>query len=162
MHYFDDLQFKFELCREIQKRRKYMEYSKNLSKKITKFGNQALTNVPLAKKKLNPKINKKLLLCREPSGALGIGVPVPRVGRRHRGVLCRRPLATLGKRPVNRGNPWSTALPRVGSQLSAQVESVPTAQRQSRQHSGRQPKCDGTRSFSDGAFHVERWPSEKT
>jgi hypothetical protein len=46
-----------------------MKYSKNLSKN-TKIGNHALTNVPLAKKKLNPK---KILLCREPGGALGKG-----------------------------------------------------------------------------------------
>jgi hypothetical protein len=59
MHCFDDLQFKFELCREIQKkRRKYMKYSKNLSKN-TKIGNQSLANVPLAKKKTQPKNLKK-------------------------------------------------------------------------------------------------------
>jgi hypothetical protein len=34
-----------------------MKYSKTLSKN-TKIGNQALDNVPLAKKKSNPKIKK--------------------------------------------------------------------------------------------------------
>jgi hypothetical protein len=65
MHCIDDLRLKFELCIEIKKkRRKYMKYSKTLSK--TKIGNQALINVPLAKKKLNPKLKKEILLCREP------------------------------------------------------------------------------------------------
>jgi CDGSH-type Zn-finger protein len=42
------------------------------------------------------------------------------------------------------------------------VASLPTAQRQSCRHSGRQPKCDGAHSFSDGAVRAERWPSAKT
>jgi hypothetical protein len=51
MHCFDGLQFKFELCREIQKKRqKYMKYSKNLSKN-TKIGNQDLAILPLAEEK---------------------------------------------------------------------------------------------------------------
>jgi hypothetical protein len=65
------------------------------------------------------------------------------------------------QRPVN-GKLWSTALPRTGPQLSAQVASLPTAQWQSRRHSGRQAKCDGARSFSDGAFLAECCPSAKT
>jgi hypothetical protein len=36
-----------------------MKYNKNLSKN-TKIGNQALTNLPLAKKKTQPK-NKKII-----------------------------------------------------------------------------------------------------
>jgi hypothetical protein len=97
MHCFDDLQFKFELCREIQKkRRKYMKYSKNLSKN-TKIGNQSLANVPLAKKKTQPKNLKKKYFFAESLVGPSAKVPVPRVGRRHRGVLCRWPKAALSK-----------------------------------------------------------------
>jgi hypothetical protein len=136
-----------------------MKYSKNLSKN-TKNGNQAQTNVPLAKKKTQPK-NKKILLCREPGGALGIGACAEGGPSAQR---CTLPTATCSsrQRPVNRGKPWSTALPRAGPRLSAQVASVPTDQRQNRRHSGRQPKCDDTDSFSDGAFRAKCWPSAKT
>jgi hypothetical protein len=48
-----------------------MKYNKTLSKN-PKIENQALITVPLTQKRLNPKI-KKLILCREPSGALSIG-----------------------------------------------------------------------------------------
>jgi hypothetical protein len=54
MHCFEDLQFKIEICREIPKKH---ENTGNIVKfvKKTKIGNQALTNVPLAKKKPQPK-----------------------------------------------------------------------------------------------------------
>jgi hypothetical protein len=68
----------------------------------------------------------------------------------------------LSTKAVNRGKLWSKALPRAGPRLSAQVASSLTAQRQSRRHSGRQPKCDGARSFSDGAILAECCPSAKT
>jgi hypothetical protein len=54
MHCFDDLQLNLNYVEKFKKRRKYIKYSKNSSKN-TKIGNQALINVPLAKKKLNPK-----------------------------------------------------------------------------------------------------------
>jgi hypothetical protein len=136
-----------------------MKYSKHLSKN-TKNGNQALTNVPLAKKKLNPKI-KKLLLCRAPGGALGKGACAEGGPSAQR---CTLPTATGSsrQRAVNHGKPWSMALPRAKLRYSAHVASVPTAQRQSRRHNGRQPKCNDARSFSDGAFRAERWPSART
>jgi hypothetical protein len=76
------------------KKRKYMKYSTSLSKN-TKIGNQALANVPLAKKKTQPKNKKITSLPRAWWGPRQRCLP--RVGRRHRGVLCRRPQAALGK-----------------------------------------------------------------
>jgi hypothetical protein len=111
MHCFEDLQFKFEICREIKKRRKYIKYSKNLLKN-TKNRNQAVPNVPLAKKKLNSKTKKNHFFAESLVGP-SAKVPVPRVGRRHRRVLCRRPQLALGtcqSTGVNPGQP----LPRVG------------------------------------------------
>jgi hypothetical protein len=133
-----------------------MKYNKNLSKN-TKFGNQALTNLPLAKKKTQPKNKKKLFLCREPGRALGKGTCAEGGPLAQR---CALPTAPAGsrQRTVNRGKPWSTALLRAGPRLSAQVASVPTARRQSRQHSGRQPKCDDARFFSGGALDYAEGP----
>jgi hypothetical protein len=132
MHCFDDLQFKFELLEKLKKDKKYMKYSKNSSKN-TKIGNQALINVPLAKKKLNPK-TKKLLLCREPGGALGIGTCAEGGPSAQRCTLPTAP-ANSRQRPVNRGKPWSTALPRAGPRLLAQVASLSTASRSGRRQS---------------------------
>jgi hypothetical protein len=135
-----------------------MKYSKTLSKN-TKIGNQALINVPLAKKKIQPKNKKELLLCRERALDIGTCAEGGLSAKR-----CTLPTARASSRqsPVNRGKLWSTALPRAGPRLSAQVASLPTAQGLSRRHSGRQPKCDGARSFSDGAVCAEHWPSTKT
>jgi hypothetical protein len=106
-------------------------------------------------------MKKELLLCRGPSGALGIGTCVDGGPSAKRCTLPTAPPSSR-QRPVNRGKPWSTALPRAGPRPSTQVASVPTAQRLSRRHSGRQPKCDGAHSFSDGAILAERFPSAKT
>jgi hypothetical protein len=64
--------------------------------KKNKNGNQALTNIPLAKKKAQPK-NKKNYFFAESLVGPSAKVLVPRVGRRHRRVLCRRPQLALGK-----------------------------------------------------------------
>jgi hypothetical protein len=55
MHYLEDLQFKFEICKEIQKKDENKWNIVKNYEKNTKNGNQALTNVPLAKKKAQPK-----------------------------------------------------------------------------------------------------------
>jgi hypothetical protein len=110
------------------KRRKYMKYSN------TKIGNQALINVPLAKKKTQPKNKKELLLCRGPSWALGIGTCADGGSSAKRCTLPTAPPSSW-QRPVNRGKPWSTALPRARHRLSAQVASVPTASRSGRRQS---------------------------
>jgi hypothetical protein len=91
-------------------RRKYMKYSKKLQKN-TKNANQALTNVPLAKKKAQPKKLKKLLLCREPGGALGKGACAEGGPSAQ---TCALPTASAGsrQRPVNRGKLWITPLLR--------------------------------------------------
>jgi hypothetical protein len=125
-----------------------------------KNGNQALTNVPFSKEISPTQKLKKLLLCREPGGALGKG-SVPSVGYRHRRLLCRRPQLALGKGQSTGLNPGQRLCRELRRGPSAQVASVPTASRRSRRHSGRQPKCDGARSFSDGAHRVEGWLSAK-
>jgi hypothetical protein len=80
-------------------------------KKNTKNGNQTLTNVPLANKKAQPKNQKKLLLCREPGGALGKGACAEGGPSAQ---TCALPMAQAGSRqwPVNRGKPLSMPLPR--------------------------------------------------
>jgi hypothetical protein len=80
-----------------------MKYNKNLSKN-TKFGNQALTNLPLAKKKTQPK-NKKNYFFAESLVEPSAKAPVPRVGRWHRGVLCRQLQPALGKGQSTEVNP---------------------------------------------------------
>jgi hypothetical protein len=57
MQYFDDLQFKFELCKEIQKKDENAWNIVKLVKK-PKIEHQTLIIVPLTHKKLNPKIKK--------------------------------------------------------------------------------------------------------
>jgi hypothetical protein len=57
MHFFEDLQFKFEYSQKFKKNENTWNIVK-ICEKNTKNGNQALTNIPLAKKKLNPKIKK--------------------------------------------------------------------------------------------------------
>jgi hypothetical protein len=89
---------------KFKKRRKCMKYNKTLSKN-TKIGNQALTIVPLAKKKTQPKNKKKeLLLCRDPSytGALGIGTCAEGGPSAKRCTLPTAP-ASSRQRPVNHG-----------------------------------------------------------
>jgi hypothetical protein len=85
-----------------------------------------------SKEKTQPK--KKLLLCREPGGALGIGVCVEGGPSAQRCTLPTAP-ASSRQRPVNCGKPWSTDLPRAGPRLSTQVASLPTASRSSRRQS---------------------------
>jgi hypothetical protein len=136
-----------------------MKYSKNLSKN-TKNGNQALTNVPLQRKNLNPKTKKNYFSAESLVGALGKG-DCAEGGPSAQALALPTAPAGSRQRPVNRRKPWSTPLPRAGSRRSAQVSSVPTARRRSRRHSGRQPKCDGARSFSDGALRAEGWLSAK-
>jgi hypothetical protein len=89
-------------------------------------------------------------------------VPVPRVGRRHRHALCQWPQLALGKGQSTGVNPGQRLCRELGRGRSTQVASVPTASRRSRRHSGRQPKCDGARSFSDGALLAKGWLSAKT
>jgi hypothetical protein len=87
--------------------------------------------------------------------------PVLGVGRRHGRLLCRRPQLVLGKGQSTVVNPGQRLCRELMRKLSAQVASVPTASRRSRRHSGRQPKCDGARSFSDGTLRAEGWLSAK-
>jgi hypothetical protein len=79
--------------------------------KTTKIGNQALTNVPLEKKKTRPKNKKELLLCREPGGAIGKGVCAERGPSAQTCALSTAPAGSR-QRSVNQGKPWSTPLPR--------------------------------------------------
>jgi hypothetical protein len=90
MHCFEDLQFKFEICREIQNKDENTWNKEKIYEKDTKNGNQTLTNVPLAKKKAQPK-NKKNYMFVESLVGPSAKVHVPRVGRRHRRVLCDGP-----------------------------------------------------------------------
>jgi hypothetical protein len=87
---------------------------------------------------------------------------VPSMGRRHRRVLSRRPQLALGKGQSTELNPGQRLCRELGRGPSAQVASVQTASRRGRRHSGRQPKCDGARSFSDGALRAEGWLLAKT
>jgi hypothetical protein len=134
MHCFEDLQFKFEICREIQNKDENTWNIENNYEKNTKNGNQTLTNVPLAMKKAQPKNQKKLLLCREPGGALSKGTYAEGGPSAQTCALTTAPAGSR-QRPVNRGNPWSMPLPRAGPRPSAQVAFVPTASR-----SGRRPR----------------------
>jgi hypothetical protein len=80
---------------------------------------------------------------------------------RNRRTLCRRPQLALGKGQSTGVNPGQRLCRELRRGPSTQVASVPTASRRSRRHSGRQPKCDGARSFSDGALRAEGWLSAK-
>jgi hypothetical protein len=159
MHCFEDLLFKFEICREIKKD----ENTWNIEKiyENTKNGNQTLTNVPLAMKKSQPKNQKNYFFAESLVGP-SAKAPVSMVGRQHRRVLCRRPQLALGKGQSTGVNPGQCLCREPWRGRSAQVASVPTASRRSRRHSGRQPKCDGARSFSDGAIRAEGWLSAKS
>jgi hypothetical protein len=86
---------------------------------------------------------------------------VPSVGRLHWRLLCQRPQPALGKGHSTGVNPGQLLCQELMRRPSAQVASVPTASRRSHRHSGRQPKCDGARSFSDGALRAEGWLSAK-
>jgi hypothetical protein len=125
-----------------------------------KNGNKALTNVPFSKE-ISPtqKLKKITSLLRTWWGPR----QRPCAERGPSAQTCALPTAPAGsrQRPVNRLNPGQRLCQELRRGPLAQVASVPTASRRSRRHSGRQPKCDGTRSFSDGALRAEGWLSAK-